>query len=244
MGSFLRIYAQMVMVLRLLLASVVVISAWAQSPTERPPRFEDYPVKELFKGKPALPVLETPEERKLEALIGDGVSKGWGVFDGATGKEFRRPGPNFAGHYIIVNFGCDDTDYAASLLPAPPVAPIDPPRTSLCLGAPIVDAKTGHVYRPPAPQMNGAVWRQYFAVFAESLAPHPSASSHNFRLKSPLAYRLNSRLLIADTCEGVEASGGSIISFRSTGCGAHYYLMDVDGLTLIRRIVSDQPSIP
>jgi len=200
-----------------------------------PPRFQDYPVTAVFKGKPAPPILETPEERKLEAVIGDGVRKGWGVFDGATGKELRRPGPNFAGHYIIVNFGCDDTDYSATRLPTPPSTLIDRPRTSLCLGAPIVDAKTGHVYRPPAPPLGGAQWRQYFAVFAESLVPHPPASFHNFQLKSPLAYRLNSRLLITDTCEGFEASGGSIIDFRSTGCGAHYYLMDEDGLKLIYR---------
>jgi hypothetical protein len=234
MGSFLRIYAQMMMMLRLLFLSVAAISAWAQNPSERPPRFEDYPAKETFKGKPASPILETPEERKFEGVIGDGASKGWGVFDGASGRESRRPGPNFAGHYIIVNFGCDDTDYSASLLPTPPITPIDPPRTSLSLGAPIVDAKTGRVYRPPGPQLDGAKWRQYFAVFAKSLAPHPAASFHNFRLKSPLAYRLNSRLLIADTCEGIEASGGSIISFRSAGCGAHYYLMEEDGLKLIQ----------
>ncbi len=210
MGSFLRIYAQIVMVLRLLFASFAVMSASAQSPAERPPRFEDYPVKEVFRGKPALPILETPEERKFEAVIGDGVSKGWGVFDGATGKEFRRPGPNFAGHYVLVNFGCGQTD-------------------GNCLGAAIVDAQTGRVYRPPIPQV-GVQWSQYFAVLAESLAPHPAASFHNFRLKSPLAYRLKSRLLIADICEGVEAFGGSIVDFRSIGCGAHYYLMVEDGL--------------
>jgi hypothetical protein len=80
--------------------------------------------------------------------------------------------------------------------------------------------------------------RQYFGVVAESLAPnHPAASFHNFPLKSPLAYRLNSPLLIVDTCEGIEASGGSVISFRSTGCGAHYCLMDENGLKLIQRTV-------
>jgi hypothetical protein len=220
----------------LMLASVAASLACAQSPLDHTPRFQDYPVMEVFKGKPALPVLETPEERKLEALIGDGVSKGWGVFDGETGKELRRPGPNFAGHYVLVNFGCNDTDYSATGLPIPIGTPLDSPRTSDCLGAPIVDAKTGRVYRLPIPQI-GAGLRQYFGVVAESLAPHPPASFHNFPLKSPLAYRLNSRLLIADTCEGIEAAGGSIISFRSTGCGAQYYLMDGDGLKLIYRVV-------
>jgi hypothetical protein len=97
----------MMMVLRLLFVSVV-------------PRFEDYPVNEVFRGKPALPILEKPEERKFEGTIGDGVSEGWGV------------------------------------------------------------------YRPPSP------------------AP-------------------------------------SVVGRKAVGCGAHYYLMDVDGSTLIRRIVSDEP---
>jgi hypothetical protein len=221
----------------LMLASVTASLGCAQSPPDRTPRFQDYPVTGVFKGRPAVPILETPEERKLEALIGDGMSRGWGVFDGETGKELRRRGPNFAGHYVLVNFGCNDTDYTATRLPMPIGRPIESPRTSSCLGAPIVDAKTGRVYRPPAPQLGGAMWRRYFGVFAKSLAPHPAGPFHNFPLKSPLAYRLNSRLLIADICEGVEASGGSIISFRSTGCGAHYYLMDENGLKLIYRNV-------
>ncbi len=200
------------------LASVVTISAWAQNPAERLPRFEDYPVETVFKGKPALPVLEAPEELKFKAVIADGVSKGWGVFDGTTGKEFRRPGPNFAGQYIIVNFGCGETQ-------------------SLCLGAAIVDAKTGRVYRPPTPQIGGVPWRSCFGVMARSLAPHPAASFHNFRLKLPLAFRLNSRLLITDTCEGVRTEGGSILTFSIVGCGAHYYLMDDYGLKLIQRSV-------
>jgi hypothetical protein len=104
----------------LLLAGIVATSTWAQSSGVQPPQFKDYPVAEVFQGKPALPILEAPEERKFEAVIGDGVSKGWGVFDGATGKEFRRPGPNFAGHYILVNFGCGESSgycLAKSLAP-------------------------------------------------------------------------------------------------------------------------------
>lgn len=201
-----------------LLTSVVASLGYAQSPFRRTPRFQDYPVTEVFRGRLARPILKTPEERRLEAIIGDGLSKGWGVFDGTTGKELRRPGPNFAEHYVLVNFGCGNTE-------------------GFCLGAPIVDGKTGRVYRPPAPQLDGALWRQYFGVLAKSLAPHPAGSFHNFRLKAPLAYRLNSRLLITDTCEGIETTGGSIIDFRSTGCGAHYYLMEEDGLKLIYRIV-------
>jgi hypothetical protein len=198
-------------------ACVVVAIARGQNPVERVPRFRDYPVKDEFKGEPTLPVLETPEERKFQDVIRDGVSKGWGVYDGATGREFRRPGPNFAGHYILVNFGCDDP-------------------YSFCLGTAIVDARTGRVYRPPTPQ-SGVSWRPYFGVLARWLAPHPPSSFHNFQLKSPLAYRLDSRLLITDTCEGVRTEGGSVLTFPAVGCGAHYYLMDENGLKLIARNV-------
>jgi hypothetical protein len=211
------------MVLRLLFASFAVMSASAQSLAERPPRFEDYPVKEVFKGEPALPVLESPEERKFEAIIGDGVSKGWGVFDGATGKEFRRPGPNFAGHYVVVNFGCGESALTG------------------CSSAAIVDAKTGHVYQAPSPAPELGFRLPYFGVFAERPAQYPPLSFHDFPLKSPIAYRLNSRLLIADICERSVLAGGSVVGPMAEGCGAHYYLMGDYGLTLIHRIVRNLP---
>lgn len=212
----------MMMVPRLLLASVVAISAWAQNPAGRPPRFEDYPVKEIFRGTAALPVLETPEARKFEAEIRDGVSKGWGVFDGVSGKEFRRPGPNFAGHYILVSFGCGEP-------------------FSACSSAAIVDAKTGRVFRGPSQDSESALTLPNFGVAAEQPGHYPPHSFHNFPLRSHLAYRLGSRLLIGDICERMVVEGGSIIDFRFIGCGAHYYLMDSDGLTLIHRTVWDQP---
>jgi hypothetical protein len=225
MASFSRIYAQMVTVLRLLVASFAVMSVSAQTPAERPPRFEDYPVKDVFKGTPASLVLKIPEEWVLKDVFSDGVTNGWGVFDGVTGKEFQRPGVNFAGHYVLVNFGCGQTD-------------------GHCLGAAIVDVHTGRVYRPPVPDI-GEAWRTYFGVLAtRSLAPHPAFSLHNFPIRSPLAYRRDSRLVIADICEGADLNYGppDIVPYELTlgepkGCGAHYYLMDDDGLHLIQRIV-------
>jgi hypothetical protein len=188
----------------LLLASIVATSAWAQNPGVQPPQFKDYPVTEVFQGKPVLPILETPDERRFEAVIGDGVSKGWGVFDGATGKEFPRPGPNFAGHYILVNFGCGES-------------PGD------CLSLAAILRRTGDLARTA-----------------------PARFVSQFPLKSPLAYRLDSRLLITDTCEEVVVTLGpyDLIGPESEGCGAHYYLMDDDGLTLIHRIVWDPPLKP
>lgn len=197
----------------------------AQSPPGQPPRFEDYPVKEVFSGTPAPLVLEIPEERVLDDVFRDAVNKGWGVFNGVTGKEFQTPGPNFAGHYVIANFGCGQT-------------------AGHCLGAAILDAQTGRVYRPPVPEFGGA-WHTYFGVIATgSLAPHPPFSLHKFPLRSPLAYRLNSRLFMADICEEhVLTYGPPVIVPEEFGegqpkrCGIHYYLMEADGLKLIRRTV-------
>jgi hypothetical protein len=192
--------------------------ASAQELSERTPRFEDYPAKGRFHGNPSPPMFNSPVEKGFQSVISDGVRRGWGVFDGTTGKEMGRAGPNFAGHYIIVNFGCGEF-------------------FSDCLGSAIVDARTGHVYRFPIPDA-GMHWKPYFGVLAaERVASNPPDSFHGFPLKSPLAYRLNSRLLVANTCEGVEPAGGSVITFNSVGCGAHYYIMDEDGLKLIHRSV-------
>lgn len=91
------------------------------------PRFEDYTVKNIFTGTAAQPILNTPEERRFRTVIREGVAKGWGVEDGATGKEMAKPGPNFAGHYAIIRWSCG--------------AP--------CLMAAIADLQTGTVLYPP-----------------------------------------------------------------------------------------------
>ena len=95
----------------------------APKTTERLPRFEDYPVTEIFKGTPAAPKIVRLNERRYRTRIREGVSKGWGVF--RDGKE--QPGPNFAGHYIVVSWGCG----------------------SPCAMIAVVDAETGIVYDPP-----------------------------------------------------------------------------------------------
>ena len=95
--------------------------------TSRVPRFEDYPIDSVYSGKPAEPILVTPEERRFRTVIRRGVTKGWGVEDGVTRKEIAGPGPNFAGHYAIVQWGCG----------------------SPCLLAAIVDLVNGRVLPPP-----------------------------------------------------------------------------------------------
>ena len=60
--------------------------------------------------------------------IREGVKKGWGVrIDGKWGTDQNRPGPNFAGHYIIVIWGCGTG----------------------CIQMAMSNAATGAVYGPP-----------------------------------------------------------------------------------------------
>jgi hypothetical protein len=87
------------------------------------PRFEDYPVTEVFKGTPAAPQIVTPEARSYRARIREGVAKGVGVL--RDGRD--QPGPNFAGHYIVVQIMCG----------------------SPCTVMVIVDAQAGIIYNPP-----------------------------------------------------------------------------------------------
>jgi hypothetical protein len=98
----------------------LVILASAQG---QPPRFEDYAVTEIFTGKPAVPLIETPLERMYRTRIREGAMKGWGVF--RDGKE--QPGPNFAGHYFVIQWGCG----------------------TACLMMVLADGLTGKIYYPP-----------------------------------------------------------------------------------------------
>jgi hypothetical protein len=108
-----------------LIAITFGLATFAQ--TSRVPRFEDYPVEAVYTGKPAEPVLVTPEEQRFRTVIRRGVAQGWGVEDGVTGKEIANPGPNFAGRYVIVKWGCG----------------------SPCLMAAFVDLANGRVLPPP-----------------------------------------------------------------------------------------------
>lgn len=54
------------------------------------PKFEDFRVTEVFKGKPAVPILQTPGQRMFRTKI----------------REGAKAGANFAGHYAIAQWGC------------------------------------------------------------------------------------------------------------------------------------------
>jgi hypothetical protein len=75
------------------------------------PTFADYPATGTFKGKIARPRIRSKAARMYRTAITEGA----------------KEGPNFAGHYTIVRWGCGTG----------------------CIGFAIVDANTGHVFTPP-----------------------------------------------------------------------------------------------
>jgi hypothetical protein len=93
----------------------------------RTPRFEDYPATEMFTGTPAEPIFSTPEQRHYRTQIRNGVSTGAGVWNGSWRHPIETKGPNFAGRYFVIRWGCG----------------------SECVMMATVDAKTGNVYEPP-----------------------------------------------------------------------------------------------
>jgi len=156
--------------------AAIVLLAPAQTPqsattTEAPPRFEDFQVSEVFSGTPATPQLATTEERTYRTRIRDGVAKGIGVL--RNGSE--QPGPNFAGHYIVVQWPCG----------------------SPCEMMAIVDAKTGHIFFPPLSEKQPADQRLMLPVL---ILPFRDEPKHAMPIHSEIAFRLNSRLMIVKAC--------------------------------------------
>jgi len=111
----------------MLLLGALAMTAWAQTPGSPVPQFEDYPATRTFKGKPAEPILGTPEQRRYRTRIRDGAMKGSDVWSGSWRNPITNGGPNFAGHYFVIRWGCG----------------------SQCVMMAIVDAETGNVYEPP-----------------------------------------------------------------------------------------------
>ena len=75
------------------------------------PQFESFPAREIFKGQPAAPKYKSERHRRFQTKILEGAGTG----------------PNFAGHYTIVQWGCGAS----------------------CISPLIVDAKTGVIYSLP-----------------------------------------------------------------------------------------------
>jgi hypothetical protein len=128
----------------------------AERKTNHAPQFEDYPVTETLKGKPVPPQIVRQEEQAASTIIRDGVERGKGV-KGRDGKE--RPGPNIAGHYIVIEWG-DGPDYWQ---------------------AAIVDALTGRIFQPPFAGQGGP-HASYFSIPMDPFG----INGTKFRLNSKL----------------------------------------------------------
>lgn len=104
-----------------LLASVGLATEPAQS-IELPLQFDDFPVSEKYTGTPATVNLNTDANaRRFHTVLRNGA----------------KDGPNFAGHYTVVMWGCGTS----------------------CQGIAIVDAKTGAVYMTGLVAESGAKYR-------------------------------------------------------------------------------------
>jgi hypothetical protein len=110
------------------------IESFAEPDSPGSPHFEDYRVAEVFEGTPAAPILATPEQMRYRTRIRDGVLKETG-FAGTWRHSIKGPGPNFAGHYFVMEWGCG----------------------SQCVMMAIADAKTGTVSGPPLSE-KGSLW--------------------------------------------------------------------------------------
>jgi hypothetical protein len=87
----------------------------------RLPRFEDYPVKERFSGKAApVDLASHPDAPQFRTRL----------------REQARTGPNFAGHFTVVDWGCG----------------------SPCQQQAIVDARNGRVFMPEDLSTSYGVW--------------------------------------------------------------------------------------
>lgn len=140
---------------------LVILAAlgWAQGRSGMPPRFEDYPVQEVFAGVPAAPKLTTPLARRYANEIREGVDNGYGVF--RDGKEEK--GPNFAGHLIVIQWACG----------------------SPCMRMAMVDARSGEVCYPPI-AINGIGARSFDLPLLTFPGEVPQNPQVDFRLNSTL----------------------------------------------------------
>lgn len=84
---------------------------------EKSPRFEDFPVSEEFEGFPALPDFpSSPEMLEFATVINNG----------------SKTGPNFAGHYTIIEWGCGSNCQSGVVVNAEGGAIYNLPISSYC----------------------------------------------------------------------------------------------------------------
>jgi hypothetical protein len=122
-----------------LIVALLAESACREAPKARRHRFEDYPVTEVFKDRTVAPRIIKPQEQSAETIIQEGVARGKWVL--GADRKTQRPGPNFAGHYIVIEWG-GGPDYWQAI---------------------IVDSITGRVFQPPFAGQGGPS-ASYFSI--------------------------------------------------------------------------------
>jgi len=95
-----------------LLATLFQLTEVPPTPASMAKSFANFAIREKFTGTPAPVVLSRPEDRRFRTMLRNGA----------------KDGPNFAGHFTVVQWGCGTN----------------------CLSGAIVDAKTGQVYQLPS----------------------------------------------------------------------------------------------
>lgn len=134
--------------LAFLLSCCFLIAGTVFGQKTRFPRFEDYPVKQRFTGKPALVNLRSdPKARLFRTMLREGAKKG----------------PNFAGHYTLVTWGCG----------------------SDCRVVAVVDAVTGKVYFAPFTVSFGTVEGEGYRIDSRLYVANPP-ELNEFPYSSPM----------------------------------------------------------
>jgi len=139
--------------------------AAVQIPEPRTPQFEDYPAGEIYQGPLADVDLSSAEgARRFRTVIRSGA----------------KSGPNFAGHYTVVGWGCG----------------------TMCQTYAIVDAKSGKVFMPHLITELGAEYRLDSKLF---VANEPELAKdwcfEGAAVKPDIRYYVwgNERLTLIDT---------------------------------------------
>jgi len=76
--------------------------------------FQRYPAPDAITSKLAMPKLTDAEGRRYHEILDWAITKGYNVVDGGT--EHERPGVNFAGRYVLVQWGCGTNCMRAALI--------------------------------------------------------------------------------------------------------------------------------
>ncbi len=100
--------------MKFVITSLIILMAcfisFAQDLSDAP-KSSDYPAKQIYTGAPAPVILSSRRARKYRTVL----------------REGAKEGPNFAGHYTVVAWGCGLGAFSMA----------------------VVDARTGKVFFPP-----------------------------------------------------------------------------------------------